>query len=181
MGIACEPLIELSKSYEASYREIRKYRRKLKLIVDHPDLMLVGGIEKDLRDTSKELVRRLLYELGVLSEESFSSLVLTERQKAVAILRQKHNNADVARLLSLPPAAVFEAYAAVIEKALKYHELRKESLLNTLSPQQIDIYRLYLKKVTRAEIARSLNISSDVVKTQLKRIRLKLKKGEQIT
>ena len=180
MATECGPLLDLYLGYKDSHHQIKNYKYKLKQRdsnTNESEIMIVGDVENDLGDITKILKNKSLHELGVLSQEYVNSLNLTERQREIALLRQKYNNAEVAKILGLSPSTVVLTYDNIVKKAIKAKTLSTNNIPVGLSSQQSKIYLLALRKMGRTEIAKELSISPGVVKTQLKRIRAKTEGG----
>ncbi|MBA1336481.1 MAG: hypothetical protein HPY66_2916 [Firmicutes bacterium] len=173
--------VELHVEYKDSCRKVDDYRTGLKgqndakgrTVLEEVELELLGSMKSDLTEAVRELKKRTLYEFGALNKDDLENSILTERQREVARLRQNHSCTEVASMLELEPSTVFRAYKQAIRKIEKYKEKEKEGIPPGLSPQQEKVYRLYQQRKTRREIAESLNISINSVKTHLRLIKKK--------
>jgi DNA-binding CsgD family transcriptional regulator len=173
--------VELHVEYKESCRKVDEYRagRRQKdaayrTALEEMELELLGSMKNDLEEAVRELRKRTLYEFGALNEEDLENPILTERQREVARLRQRHSCTEVAEMLGLSPKTVFAIYKQALRKIEKYREQEKAGIPPGLSPQQARIYKLYKEGKDIINIAKKLGIGSNAVRMQLKRIKEKI-------
>ncbi len=164
------------KSRKKLTESINKINKKNdKTIQDVVDLSIERSMRRDVNDSVKKLERIVLLELNTLNEDDIKNTGLTERQLEIAILRQKMSVHKVAEELNCSISTVFEIYKSALVKIENYKRLSdKEKVLNTLSPQQKEVYKLSQENKSNAEIANKINTSIDNVKKQKRKIKQKL-------
>jgi len=119
--------IELYIGYRESLKKVdscRTYLKKQKNDADRTalekvKLELLGSMRGDLEEAVRELKKRTLYEFETLNENDLNNLVLTERQREIARLRQNYSCTEVAKMLGLSPKTVFAIYKQAIRKIEK--------------------------------------------------------------
>lgn len=163
--------VDLYVEYNEGYKKIKDYRNLIRNTSSLSEIEILGSIEGDLQEVNKILKNKALFEYDAVSEEDLEKYNLTETQKKILRLRLQHFSwTKIAHILDLSPQAVFYSYKQAINKLIKYKKQEQG-----LSLQQEKILLLYRKGKKQSEIAKELNISVNSVKTQLKRIKDKLK------
>ena len=167
----CMTWVDLYVEYNEGYKKIKDYRNLVRNTSLLSEIEILGSIESDLQELNKILKNKTIYDFEAVNEEDLKKYNFTDVQKKVLKLRVKYFSwTKIANLLDLTPQAVFYNYKQAINKLIKYKKEEK-----VLSFQQEKILLLYKEGKKQADIAKELNISVNSVKTQLKRIRDKLK------
>jgi DNA-binding CsgD family transcriptional regulator len=139
------------------------------------DREIMGSMIRELEDTARVLKRKVLYEFGSLSEDELA--LLTDRQRQIAELRQRYSYREIAEKTGLAVNTVFYIYQQAVRKIKQAKRQKKEGIPPGLSPQQEQIYILYLQGKKPAEIARIIGSNHRSVHTQLKRLLQKVDKN----
>lgn len=167
----------LKKEYIKSTRKIKKYiaKEKNKSNICKANLEIAGSIISDLDFMVKDLEKKCLYEYNTMSQEDINNCNLTERQKQIAMLRQKNSISNISIMLNLEPSTVYLTYKEALRKIDRYLKLEKEEKqLNLLSEQQKKIFLMKRQGMADKEIITNLGITINSLKTQKRRIREKL-------
>lgn len=168
---------KLKNEYIKSTRKIKKYiaKEKNKSNICKANLEIAGSIISDLDFMIKDLEKKCLYEYNTMSQEDISNCNLTERQKQIAMLRQKNSISNISKMLNLEPSTVYLTYKEALRKIDRYLKLEKEEKqLNLLSEQQKKIFLMKRQGMADKEIITNLGITINSLKTQKRRIREKL-------
>lgn len=167
----CISWVDLYVEYNEGYKKIKDYRNLVHNTSSLSEIEILGSIESDLQELNKILKNKTIYDFEAVKEEDLKKYNLTDVQKKVLKLRLKYFSwTKIANLLNLTPQAVFYNYKQAINKLIKYKRMEQG-----LSLQQNKILLLYKEGKKQAEIAKELGISVNSVKTQLTRIKNKLK------
>lgn len=168
---------KLKNEYIKSTRKIKKYiaKEKNKSNICKANLEIAGSIISDLDFMIKDLEKKCLYEYNTMSQEDINNCNLTERQKQIAMLRQKNSISNISIMLNLEPSTVYLTYKEALRKIDRYLKLEKEEKqLNILSEQQKKIFLMKRQGMADKEIITNLGITINSLKTQKRRIREKL-------
>lgn len=157
---------------------IRSRRKNSDNLVDIVDYEIAGNMESELTHAVRELKKKTLYEYNTITEEDILNPLygLTERQKEIALLRQKYPLKKISQMLGIEQCTVYIIYEQAVDKVLRGKSKMKEGLVIGLSEQQNMILKLMNKGYKNKEIALELGISTNSVKVQKNRIQKRLTK-----
>ena len=168
--------VDLYVEYNECYKKIKNYRSIVNNASSLSEIETLGGIEGDLQEVNFILKNKTLFEFDTVSDEDLKRYMLTDVQKKVLKLRLKYSSCTkIAVILGITPQAVFDIYKQAINKLIKQKKQEQNGITASLSAQQEKIFLSYKEGKKQAEIAKELDISVNSVKTQLKRIKEKLK------
>jgi DNA-binding NarL/FixJ family response regulator len=179
-----ESWLDTKVSYCDSRRAMNKFINKIakkenKTIYDVVDLEKTREMKRELIKTEEEIEKKILYSgFDAFSDEDIKNSKLTEVELRVMNYKCKKHYSfrEIAIEFNWTPSTVFEIYENAKKKIEKYKKLRKENkVLNVLTTQQKNIYKLIKEGKNNMEIASELRISIGSVKKQKNRMENKLK------
>lgn len=167
----------LKNEYKKSSEKIQKYIDKEKNMTNKckAQIEIAGSIKSDLNSMISELEKRCLYEYNTMSLEDIKNCGLTDKQKQIAVLRQKKSIKEISIILDIEPCTVYLSYKEALKKIEKYLSLKEvDKEFNLLSDQQRRILMLKRHGKKDKEITSELGITINSLKTQKRRIKSKL-------
>lgn len=180
--VECKELswVELKNEYKESRKKIVNYIDKEKednSKYKKVNLEVSRSINRDLEDRIKDLEAKCLYEFNSVSEDLTAKAILTDRQREVMQLRQKHSVKEISDKLEITSQGVFNIYKQALTKIDKYlkNKDKDEQLINLLSPQQRKIYFMMKNEKIDCEIVNELGLTRQSFNKQKSRINEKLK------
>ncbi|WP_422445281.1 sigma factor-like helix-turn-helix DNA-binding protein [Thermoanaerobacterium sp. DL9XJH110] len=169
---------EMEEQYREGALALKKVRERMKAD-DYQgtvaDREIMGGMIRDLEDTRRVLKTKVLYEFGSLSENEL--VLLTDRQREIAELRQRYNYREIAEILGISPKTAFDVFQKAVRNVKKIKRQGEKGLPIGLSPQQEQIYILSRQGKSPKEIAEIIGCDYRSIHTQLKRISKKVDKS----
>lgn len=172
--------LDMSIEYRESKNKIKRYRQQLreqggqKTAEEMVLLELAGSMESDLNKMTAEMENRVLYQFQAMDEKDIKLAGLTERQKEIALLRQRYSYTEIGKMLGMAPSSVFSIYRDAVNKIKKYKMAQMQDQPHGLGDRQLQIYFLQKEGKSNSEIAEELGISINTVKTQIRIIKQKL-------
>lgn len=158
------------KEYDHVLVEHLKEETNILAVVDRE---IISNINGELNENIKVAQERMLYEFNAYSENDIKQSKLTKREQLVLKHKMTINRfIEIDRILGLSPSSSYIAYESAIKKIIKYRKKSdEEKSLSLLSEQQVNIYNLLVSGYKNKEIAKLLEITPQVVKTQKSRIK----------
>lgn len=169
---------DLTVDYKDSLNMIKEVKSRRKNSDNHADAVdceIAGSMESDLTQTVRELKKKTFYEYNAITEEDILNPLygLTERQREIALLRQKHSCSEVAKLLKLEQCTVFITYEKVVNKLINFKTREKNGENILLTDREEEVYELYINGLKPKAISKELGIGVNSVKYYLKMIKEK--------
>jgi len=140
-------------------------------IEEEVNLENARALKNNIKAMEREIKRRVFIEFNSLSKEDIKKCNLTEHQMKIALLKQKHSNREIAKMLNIDQSNVAITFKRAVNKILNYH---KNKELSVLSPMERKVYRLHCEGKTRKQIGEELSTTPGSVRTRMHRVRKKL-------
>ncbi|KAB3529597.1 hypothetical protein F8154_14620 [Alkaliphilus pronyensis] len=170
--------VDLHAEYKDSLKKIKQVKEKRRntgILEDVVDCQVAGSMESDLNQSVREIKNRVMQEYNSITEEDIKNPIygLTERQKEVALLRQRYSCSEVARILNIEQCTVFLIYKKSISKIIKLKSKQKKGESIILTDRENEVYILYASGLKPKAISEKLDISVNTVKYNLRMIKEK--------